>query len=88
MAKIWQKKLHRKHGQFEGQFNVIVGQGECVCVGENMWRTPFGNVVTDKKEAISIATYINELYEANIKRLQKENLTKKPSHEYKKYFQF
>lgn len=62
--------IKSKYKEFDGQKNIIVGKGELVWSDEkNGWVTHSGRVIRNKKEAIKVATYINELYTKNSIRI-------------------
>ena len=57
-------RLKHKYKEFDGDKNIIVGKGELVWVG-NGWISLDNVIITDRNQAILLATKINELYHWN-----------------------
>lgn len=61
-------RLKHKYKEFEGDKNIIVGKGELIWVG-NGWRNIDGAIITDRNQAIELATKIDSLYRWNDMRI-------------------
>lgn len=62
---MYHRLLH-KYKEFEGQDNVIVGQGELIWLAkEKCWLSPTKQKFYDKQQAIEHAKTLDKFYHAN-----------------------